>query len=98
MLTEKHNDEKLAIRLLIIRGRVDCLSFLTENKWHQWLFTVSGAVVNELAFSGTNFVFSRLTDHGEEGRKRHDLALERIQRARDEWNKDRMKRLDFINK
>ena len=62
------------------------------------LFTVSGAMVNELAFSGTNFVFSRLTDHDEEERKRHDLALERLQRARDEWNKDRMKRLDFINK
>ena len=30
--------------------------------------------------------------------KRHDPALERIQRARDEWNRDRMRRLDFINK
>ena len=62
------------------------------------LFTIGGAVVNALAFSGTNFVFSRLTDHGEEERKRHDLALEKLQRARDEWNKDRTKRLDFINK
>ena len=61
------------------------------------LFTIGGAVVNALAFSGTNFVFSRLTDHGEEERKRHDLALEKLQRARDEWNKDRMKRLDFVN-
>ena len=62
------------------------------------LFTVGGAVVNALAFSGTNFVFSKVTDHGEEKRKRHDLALEKLQRARDKWNKDRMKRLDFINK
>ena len=62
------------------------------------LFTIGGAVVNALAFSGTNFVFSRLTDHGAEERKRHDLALEKLQRARDEWNEDRMKRLDFINK
>ena len=62
------------------------------------LFTVGGAVVNALAFSGTNFVFSRLTNHGEEEQKRHDLALERLQRARDEWNKDQMKRLDYINK
>ena len=60
------------------------------------LFTVGGAVVN--AFSSTNFVFSNFTDHGEEESKRHDLALEKLQRARDEWNKDRMKRLDFINK
>ena len=62
------------------------------------LFTVGGAVVNALAFSGTNFVFSGLTNHGEEEQKRHDLALERLQRARDEWNKDQMKGLDFINK
>ena len=62
------------------------------------LFTIGGAVVNALAFSGTNFVFSRLTDHGEDELKRHDLALEMLQRARDEWSKDRMKPLDFINK
>ena len=54
--------------------------------------------MNALAFSGTNFVFSRLTDHGAEERKRHDLALEKLQKARDEWNRDQMKRLDFINK
>ena len=62
------------------------------------LFTVGGAVVNALVFSGSHFVFSRFTDHGAEERKRHDLALEKLQRARDEWNRDRMKRLDFINK
>ena len=62
------------------------------------LFTVVGAGVNALAFSGTNFLFSRLTDHGEEERKRHDLALEKLQRARDEWKRDRMKSFDFINK
>ena len=55
-------------------------------------------MVNALAFSGTNFVFSKLTDHGEEERKRHDLALQKLQMGRDEWNKDRMKRLKFINK
>ena len=63
-----------------------------------FLFTIGDTVVNALAFSGTNFVFNRLTDHGEEERKRHDLALEKLQRARDKWNEDRMKRLDFINK
>ena len=62
------------------------------------LFTVGGAVVNALAFSGTNFFFSRLTDHGEEECKRHDLALKTLQKAKDEWNEDRIKRLDFINK
>ena len=52
------------------------------------LCTVDGAVVNAVAFSFTNFVFRRLTDHGAEERKRHDLALEKLQRARDEWNRD----------
>ena len=51
------------------------------------LFTVGGAIVNVLAFSSINFVFGRLTDHGAEKRKRHDLALEKLQRAADEWNK-----------
>ena len=50
------------------------------------LFTIGGVLVNALAFSGTNFVFSRLTDHGVEERKKHDLALAKLQKARDEWN------------
>ena len=62
------------------------------------LFKISGPGVDALAFSGTNFVFSRLTDHGEKERKKHDLAEEQLQKARDKWNEDRMKRLDFINK
>ena len=62
------------------------------------LFTIGSAVVNALAFSGTNSVFSQLTDHGEEECKRHDLAEEQLQKARDEWNKDRTNQLDFINK
>ena len=38
------------------------------------LFTIGGAVVDALAFSGTNFVFNRFMVHGAEERKRHDLA------------------------
>ena len=52
------------------------------------LFTVGGAVVNALAFSGTNFIFSRLTDHDAEECKRHNLAEEKLQRERDELNMD----------
>ena len=55
-------------------------------------------MVNALAFSGTNFVFNRLTDDIAEERKRHDLAEEKLQRAKDKWNEDQMKQLDFINK
>ena len=62
------------------------------------LFAVGGAVMNALAFSSTNFFFSKLTDHGEKERKRHDLTFEKLQRVRNKWNEDRMKRSDFINK
>ena len=62
------------------------------------LFTVGGAVVNASAFSGTNFVFNRLTDHGGKERKRHDLAEEQLQKSRDKWNEQRIEKLDFINK
>ena len=62
------------------------------------LFTIDGAVVNALAFSGTNFVFSRLTDHGAEECKRHGLSEERLQRARGKRHEDRIKCLHFINK
>lgn len=41
-------------------------------------------------------------DHGEKKCKRHDLAIEKLQkgleRARCKWNNDRMKWLDLINK
>ena len=63
------------------------------------LFTIGGAVVNALAFGGANHLaFNMLTDHGKEESKRHDLAIEKLQWARDKWNEDLMKRLDFINK
>ena len=92
MLTEKHNDEKLPITFLIIGTGLIAYHFWSK------IFTVSGAVVNVLAFSGTNFIFSRFTHHGARERKRHDLAEEKPQRARDEWNKNRIKWIDFINK
>ena len=52
------------------------------------LFTIVGPVANALAFSGTNFVLSRLTDHGAKELKRHNLALKKLQRTRDKWNRD----------
>ena len=43
-----------------------------------------GALVNALAFSGTNFIFSQFGGHGEE-MKRHNLAMEQLSKARDEY-------------
>ena len=58
----------------------------------------ASAAVNALAFSGANYIFAKFSDHGEAEQKRHDIALEDLQRDRDKWNQDRLKRLDFINK
>ena len=52
------------------------------------LFMIGGAVVNALAFTSTNFIFSWLTDHDAKERKRHDLEEEKLQRVRDKWNED----------
>ena len=58
---------------------------------------LGGAAINALAFSGTNFLFSRLSDHGAAERERHDLAIEKLQQARDNWNQQRIEKLDYIN-
>ena len=62
------------------------------------LYTVGGTLVNATAFGRVNLGFSMLRDDGGKERKRHDLAEEYLQRARDKFNEDQMKRLDFINK
>ena len=54
--------------------------------------------LNAVAFSGGNYLFNMLSDHGAAERKRHDLAVENLQRARDQFYIARQKRLDFINK
>ena len=57
---------------------------------------VGGAVVNALAFSGSNYLFSNSSETEEE-RERHDKAEEQLQEARTEWNEKRIQRLDFLN-
>ena len=42
------------------------------------LFSIDGAVVNALAFSGTNLIFKGLTDDDAEECKRNNLALEKL--------------------
>ena len=61
------------------------------------LALAGGAAINALAFSGSNFLFSKLSDHGEEERKRHDKAIEDLQKSQAEWVQKRQERLDFIN-
>ena len=56
---------------------------------------LGGALVNALAFSGSNYLFSSLSSSAE--RKRHALALEELQRDCDSWNQARLDRIDYIN-
>ena len=59
---------------------------------------VGGAVVNALAFSGSNFLFSKLRAPGvDEERKRRDKAVEQLQDAHAAWSRKRTERLDWIN-
>ena len=44
----------------------------------------AGALVNALAFSGTNFLFHKLFSSDVE-RKRHDLAMEQFTRDHNIW-------------
>ena len=63
------------------------------------LYIVGDTVVNATAFCGGNLAFIMLRDDSaEEKCKRNDLKEEELQRARDKWNEDRMKWLDFISK
>ena len=61
-------------------------------------FLIGGALINALAFSGSNFLFSSLSKESiDKERKRHDKAIEDLQRAQIEWAKKRQERLDYIN-
>ena len=57
---------------------------------------VAGALMNALAYSGSNWLFSRLKSSGlDEERKRHDKAVEQLQAAQAEWFRKRTERLDW---
>ena len=100
MLTERYNDEKPAITLLIVRSGLIAYHFLQKKMTllFKILSGIFSSVFRATAFGGANFAFSILTDHGAKKRKRHDLAPAKLQRARHKWNENRMKRLDFISK
>ncbi|MCG8052641.1 MAG: hypothetical protein JAZ15_15695 [Candidatus Thiodiazotropha endolucinida] len=58
---------------------------------------VGGALVNALAFSGSNYLFSALKSSGvDQERKRHDKAVEQLQAAQAEWSRKRTEPIDFI--
>ena len=61
-------------------------------------FLIGGALVNALAFTGSNYMFSSLSKESiDKERKRHDKAIEDMQQAQLLWAKKRQERLDYIN-
>ena len=59
---------------------------------------VGGALVDALAFSGSNYLFTISRSSGvDEERKRHDKAVEQLQAAQASWSRKRTERLNFIN-
>ena len=52
--------------------------------------------MNAIDSSGTNCMFSKLADHGETERLRHDEAIEKLRRYRDTWVKESQERLDLL--
>ena len=61
-------------------------------------FLIGGALINALAFTGSNYLFSSLSKESiDKERKRHDKAVKDLQRAQIEWAKKRQERLDYIN-
>ena len=47
---------------------------------------IRGALVNALAFTGSSYLFHRLSsDSIEAERRRHDLVIEALQKAQIEW-------------
>ena len=58
---------------------------------------VGGALVNALAFSGSNCMFSLLRSSGvDEERKCHDKAIEQLQAVQASWSQKRTEHLNWI--
>ena len=59
---------------------------------------IGGALGNALAFTGSSYLFHRLSaDHIDAERKRHDAAIEALQKAQIEWAHKCQQRIDFTN-
>ena len=59
---------------------------------------IGGALVNALAFTGSSYLFHRLSvDNIDAERKRHDAAIEKLQAAQIEWAHKWQQRNNFIN-
>ena len=59
---------------------------------------IGGALANALAFTGSSYLYHRQSvDSIDAERVRHDLAIEKLQKAQIEWAHKRQQRIDFIS-
>ena len=59
---------------------------------------IGGALANALAFTGSSYLFHRLSaDSIDAERACHDVAIEKLQAAQIEWAHKHQQRIDFIN-
>ena len=58
---------------------------------------VAGGLFNAVAFAGAGYLFQHINKNGyEKETKRHDLAMERLARAQQEWNQKDIERQEKI--
>ena len=59
---------------------------------------IGEALANALAFTRRSYLFHRLSKKSIDAeRKRHDLAIEKLQKAQIEWTHKHQQIIDFIN-
>ena len=59
---------------------------------------IRGALANALAFTGSSYLFHRLSkDSIDAEKQRHDVAIEKLQAAQLEWAHKRQQQIHFIN-
>ena len=59
---------------------------------------IGGALMNTLAFTGSSYLFHRLSKESIDAeRKRHNATIEALQAAQIEWAHKRQQQINFIN-
>ena len=60
---------------------------------------IGGALTDDLAFTRSSYLFLRLSKNSiDPEKKRHDAAIEQLQKAQIEWVHKQQEQIDFINK
>ena len=59
---------------------------------------IGEALANAFAFTGSGYLFQHLSKYSvDEERRRHDKAIEKLEKAQMAWQRKRQDRIDFIN-